>query len=145
MDLSGLKWPIIVLVVVVVGWLLSSGGVNWMEKNFTKSVPGQDEKRDISDEAGLSRLGGYCMYLFRYERAAGIFEKAIDRYPNGANYYYNKYCLARCYEKMDRFQDSYDILIELIAENPSAVDKRVNNNDILNLRAQKLKEVHNLQ
>ncbi|HPO13026.1 MAG TPA: tetratricopeptide repeat protein [Candidatus Hydrogenedentes bacterium] len=142
MDLSGLKWPLIIVVVVVVGWLLSSGGVNWMEKNFTKSVPGQDEKRDISDEAGLARLGGYCMYLFRYEKAASIFEKAIDRYPNGANYYYCKYCLARCYEKMDRYQDSYNILLDLIAANASEVDKRVNNNDVLNLRAQKLKEVH---
>lgn len=146
MDLSGLKWPLIILVVVVVGWLLSSGGVSWMEKNFTKATPGQNTTRDKTDEAGLSRLGGYCLYLWRYERAAGLFESAIDRYgEDGANYWYNLYRLAKCYEKMERYQDSYDVLEQLITANASQYDDRVPENDNLSLRANKLKEVHELQ
>ena len=58
MDLSGLKWPIIIAAVVGIGWLATSGGINWMVGNFTKATPGIDEQQDKVAEVGLSRVGG---------------------------------------------------------------------------------------
>jgi hypothetical protein len=80
MDLSGLKWPVIILIIIGIGWLASSGGVNYMIKNFTKSVPGQDIQRDKTDEAGLSRIAGYLITLLRWERAKNVIELTINRY-----------------------------------------------------------------
>ena len=51
MDLSRLKWPLIVALVVGVGWLLSEGGVNHMHKKFTSVAPGQDANADEMNEA----------------------------------------------------------------------------------------------
>ena len=90
MDLSGLKWPIIIVVVVGVGWLLSSGGTNYMYKNFTTAEVGADPARDKTDEAGLSRLGGFMLKTFRYEKAEEVFATAVSRYPDGANVWYNQ-------------------------------------------------------
>jgi len=146
MDLSGLKWPIIIVVIVAIGWLMTSGGVNWMVGNFTKATPGQDAARDKTDEAGLSRVGGYLLVLWRWEKAAKVMETSIDRYgTNGANYWYNLYRLATCYDRLERYQDSYDTLQDLIAANAHQYDERVPNNDNLSLRASKLKEVNELQ
>ena len=146
MDLSGLKWPIIIAVIVGIGWLLSSGGVNFMINNFTKATPGQDVERDKTDEAGLTRVASYLMYLWRYEKAASVMQTAIDRYgENGANYWYNTYRLARCADRLGHYQESHDILQFLIQNNVSKYDDRVPENDNLSLRASKLKEVHELQ
>lgn len=146
MDLSGLKWPVIIVVIVAIVWLLSSGGVAWMVNNFTKATPGQDVARDKTDEAGLTRVGGYLLMLWRYEKAANVMETAIQRYgENGANYWYNLYRLAKCYERMDRNQESYNLLMDLAAANASQYDKRVAENDNLSLRAGKLKEMYELQ
>lgn len=145
MDLSGLKWPAIIVVVVAIGWLLSSGGVNWMINNFTKATPGQDAAVDARDEAGLTRVGNYLLYLWKWEKAANVMETAIQRYGVQApNYYINVYRLVKCYEKVDRNQDAYDMLQVLIAANAHEKDKRIPNNDNLTLRATKLKEVNEL-
>ena len=64
MDLSFLKWPVIIGVVVLIGWLGSSGGVNYMYGKFTTDTAGNPEKAAVN-EAGLSRLGGYCLKLFK--------------------------------------------------------------------------------
>ena len=146
MDLSGLKWPLIILIVIGIGWLLSSGGVNYMINNFTEATPGEDLERDKIDEAGLTRVGGYLLMLWRYEKAAQVFRTAINRYgEDGANYWYNIYRLAKCLDRMDQYQKSYNRLQELIKANASQYDDRVPNNDNLSLRAQKLKEIHELQ
>lgn len=146
MDLSGLKWPVIILVIVAVGWLCTSGGVNFMVNNFTKATPGEDEKRDKTDEAGLTRVAGFLMKTFRYEWALDVMEQAMDRYgEDGANYWYNKYRTAKCYEKIEDYQRSHTILQELIAANAHDLDERVPENDNIKLRAEKLKETHELQ
>ncbi|HDP34578.1 MAG TPA: hypothetical protein ENN29_05655 [Candidatus Hydrogenedentes bacterium] len=145
MDLSGLKWPLIIVVIVGIAFLASSPGVNYMVNNFTKAAPGQDPERDRIDEAGLTRVGGYLMYLWHYERAMAVMQMAIDRYgPEGANYWYNKYRIARCLDRLHRYKASYDVLQELINVEASQYDNRVPGNDNLRARAAKLKEVHEL-
>lgn len=146
MDLSGLKWPLIIVVVIFIGWLGTSGGINWMVNNATAATPGQDVERDTLDEATLTRVGGYVMMLWRYEKAAEVMETAIMRYgPAGKNYYYNYYRLVRCYERMQQYQKAYNVIQELIAMKAWEQDSRVPEFDNLNLNAQKLREVHELQ
>lgn len=146
MDLSGLKWPLIIGVVLFIGWLGTSGGVNWMVNNATKAQPGVDAKRDELDEATLTRVGGYLLYLWRYDRAREVMETAIARYGTaGKNYYYNYYRIVACYERVQRYQCAYNVLQELIAMQAWNYDARVPDLDNLSLRASKLKEVHELQ
>ena len=146
MDLSGLKWPAIILAVVAVCWLGSSGGVNYMVSKYTKATPGQDAARDKTDEAGLTRVGGYLMFLSNYGKAAAVMDLAVQRYStNGANYYYNQFRLARCLEKLGRMQESYNILSDLTDIDAKQYDDRIPNQDVLRTRASQLKEVNNLQ
>ncbi|MFA7692398.1 MAG: hypothetical protein WCX86_05820 [Candidatus Hydrogenedentales bacterium] len=146
MDLSGLKWPILILVIVGIGFLASSPGINWMVGRYTQATPGQDAEKDQRDEAGLTRVAGYLLYQWRYEASLNVMRSAVDRYGSaGANYLYNKYRMVKCLEKLDKNQQAYNILQELIAASANGIDSRVPNNDNLKLRAQKLKEVHNLQ
>jgi len=140
MDLSGLKWPIIIVVVVGIGFLASSPGIDYMVTKFTTAVPGADPERDKIDE------GGYCMYLFQYEKAMTIMDMAIQRYgANGANYWFNRYRIVKCLEKAGRYQEAKDLLEELISSNAKELDKRVPNNDNLRQRAAKLTAVHELK
>lgn len=146
MDLSGLKWPIIIVVVIFLGWLGTSGGINWMVNNATAAEVGQDAERDTLDEATLTKVGGYLMTLWKYEKAIEVMETSIMRYgPAGQNYYYNYYRLVRCYERLDQNQKAYNIIQELIGMNAWEQDSRVADYDNLNLQAQKLKELHELQ
>jgi len=145
MDLSGLKWPLIIVVVVFVGWLFTSGGVNWMVGQATKAEVGADLDRDARDEAMLSRIGGYLIYLWRYEKAAEVLNTAVQRYPDGANAFHNYYRLVTCYERQDMNQRAYNILQELMALEAWNHDKRIPGRDNLALRADKLREVHGLQ
>lgn len=146
MDLSGLKWPLIIVIVVAIGWLASSGGVNWMVQQATKATPGQDPAQDVKDEARLSKIAGYLLVLWRYERAAEVLNECFARYGTaGANYWHNKYRMVKCQEKMENYQQAYNILQELIAAQAWTYDKRVPDMDNLSLRASKLKEVHELQ
>lgn len=145
MDLSGLKWPLIIAVIVLVGWLFTSGGVNFMIKNFTESTPGADAEQDKIDEAGLSRVGGYLLYLWRWDKAAEVFQTALDRYPQGANAWYNYYRLARCHERKGRYQETFNILNQLISVDAHKIDERVPHIDNLRLQAKKLQELHELK
>jgi tetratricopeptide (TPR) repeat protein len=146
MDLSGLKWPLIIVIVVGVGWLMTSGGITYMVNNFTKVTPGQDVERDKVDEAGLTRVGGYLLLMWRYQKAADVMQTSIDRYgPSGANYWHNLYRVAKCYDRMGQYQQSYDVLQQLITANASQYDDRVPENDNLSLRASKLKEMYELK
>jgi len=145
MDLSGLKWPLIIVVVVFFGWLGTSGGVNWMVNNFTQATPGVDLTKDATDEAGLSKVATYLTYLWRYERAAGVLETMMERYPHGAHYWYGMYRLSTCYERMGMYQEAYNLLNQLIDTTANSLDDRIPENDNLSLKAAKLRETHELQ
>ena len=143
MDLSGLKWPLIIVVVIGLGWLLSSGGVNWMANSAMKATPGEDAAKDLKDEAMLSRLAGYQMKLWRYDTAIGFLKASNQRYgPNAPNYLYNVYRLAKCFDRKEMWRKSYNHLQILIRANANQIDDRVANNDNLSLRASKLKEMY---
>lgn len=145
MDLGKLKWPLIIAAVVLVFWLASNGGVNYMVTKFTTAVPGQDQERDRLDEAGLSRFGGYLMYTFQFDKAASVLELAVDRYgPLGANYWYNLYRLSKCYDRLKRYRESYDILTMLVDNDASQFDKRVPDSQIMRVTATRLQEVQGL-
>lgn len=146
MDLSGLKWPLIIAIVVGIGWLGSSGGVEWMIKQSTKAVPGADANQDVKDEARLSKVAGYVMMLWRYEKAASVMETCFQRYGTaGANYWHNQYRMVKCQEKMGNYQAAYDILKGLMTAQAWNIDPRVPDFDNLNLRASKLREMYELQ
>lgn len=146
MDLSGLKWPLIIVVVVGVGWLATSGGVNWMYKNFTAAAPGVDAQQDLRDEAGLTKLATYTYYLWKWEKTIAIIETSINRYGESApNYWYNLERLSTCYDRIGDYQTSYNILKQLMDANAHEIDERVGNFDNLNLRASKLREMHELR
>jgi tetratricopeptide (TPR) repeat protein len=143
MDLSGLKWPLIIVVIVAIVWLGTSGGVNWMISRATAAQPGVDAAQDERDEASLTRIGDYLFMLWRWEKALGVYETCIDRYgENGRNYWYTLYQVANCHDRMQNYQITYDILQELIAIDAYNKDERVPNSDNLRLRADKLKEMY---
>lgn len=146
MDLSGLKWPAIILAVVAVCWLGSSGGVFYMVNSINNSTPGQDASRDKRDETVLTAVAGYNMYTLRYWDAAEVLKLAIKRYgTNGANYYYNQLRLAKCWEKLSLMQESYNIIRDLADINAKQYDGRIPSQEELRGRAERLKEVNNLQ
>jgi len=144
MDLSKLKWPLIIALVVGVGWLLSEGGVNYMHKKFTSVAPGQDANTDKMNEAGLTKLGTFLLKTFRYEKALAVMEDAVHLYPDGGDALFNEYRMAKCAEKLGDYQRSIDILGHLMDIEAGAVDERVPSNAHLDLRRNKLMETHDL-
>jgi hypothetical protein len=143
MDLSGLKWPLIIVVVVAIGWLGSSGGINWMISQSTDAVPGADATQDARDEQRLTSVAGYLLTLWRYEKAAEVMLLSIDRYGEaGKNYWYNYYRMAKCYEKMGRPGEAVNTLMEVMRQRPQITDDRVPGWDNLKLRATKIAETH---
>lgn len=144
MDMSFLKWPIIILVVVGGGWLATEGGVNYMYDKFTEGSVGEDAERDAFNEAGLNRLGWYSMMTYRYENATDMYLTSIERYPDGANVWMAYYNLARAYQKMDRFQESVDILGMLRNMDADQYDERVPDVQTLTYRIDTLVEVNQL-
>ena len=144
MDLSRLKWPIIIIVVVGLGWLLTSPGINFMHKKFTAAQPGADPKVDQANEAGLTNLAGFLIKTFRYKKAGAVLDDALRLYPEGANAWYNLYRKAKCEEKAGRYQEAVNILKDLMDQNANAQDSRVPSADVLKLRRDKLLETHNL-
>jgi len=145
MDLSFLKWPVIIAVIVLVGWLASSGGVNYMYKNYASAVAGTDAKQDERNEAGLSRIGGYSLALFKYSQALGVFEFTIQKYPRGKNVWYNMYRMARCAEKLENYKKAKDLLEALISVDAHTVDERIPVTADLTLRKEKLVEMYGLE
>lgn len=144
MDLSKLKWVLIAAVVIGGGWLVTEGGINWVFKNATEDTPGADPERDKTDEATLSRYGGFLLSTFRYERAKTFYQAAINRYPDGENLWWNYYQMARCEEKLYDYQSAADILHMLWLEDADQYDKRVPGKPALRLRLDTLIEMHEL-
>jgi len=145
MDLSFLKWPAILGAIALIGWLASSGGVNYMYNKFTTGAPGANAEMDAVNEAGLCRLGGYCLTLFKYEKAKDIYHTALTRYPEGKNKWWMQYQMARCAENLEEYQACVDLLRDLILNEANSKDERVPNNDNLRLRIDKLVEMHELE
>ena len=144
MDLSKLKWVVIILVVFGGGWLVTAGGVNYMFKRATTGTPGVDANKDKVNEATLTRYGGFLLSTFRYEQAKKFYSAAVQRYPAGANRYWNRYQLARVHEKLDEIEEAVNLLLGLWEEDAIQYDSRVANKDELKLRIQKLIEVNQL-
>jgi hypothetical protein len=145
MDLSRLKWPIIIAIVVGAFWLITSPGINYMYTKFTASEIGVDPQRDVANEAGLTKLAGFLLKTFRYERAKIVLEAALaHNNPPGVNYYYNQYRYAKCLEKFGDFRGSADTLIALMEGDAHSIDQRVPGFEVLKLRIDKLLETHGL-
>ena len=144
MDLSKLKWAVVILVVFGGGWLATEGGVNWAYNRATAATPGQDEAKDRSDEATLARYGGFLLATFRYERAKTFYDTALNRYPAGKNNYWIRYQLARCEDKLGNIQREVDLLFGLYEIDADQFDERIPGQNELALRIQKLVEVNDL-
>jgi tetratricopeptide (TPR) repeat protein len=144
MDLSKVKWVVIILIVVGGGWLFTEGGVNWMYNRATSSTPGEDEGVDARSEAALTRYGGLLLSTFRYEKAKKFYSTALERYPNGKHNYWNMYQLARCEDKLGNFQNEVDLLVRLYEIDADQYDERIPGVNELKLRIEKLVEVNEL-
>ena len=143
MDVSKILYPLIIAAVLGLGWLLTSGGVNYQFKKYSEPSTG-DVEADSVKEAGLTKLGGFLMFTFRYEKAGQCFDTALTNYPDGKNYWYNYYRLAKCKEKAEKWGEAVSILIRLRDENAIEMDDRVPDQATLDGRIQKLIEVHEL-
>lgn len=146
MDLSGFKWPIIIAVVVALGWLFTSGGVNWMYAKFTAATPGVDVAQDTRDEAGLTKLASYTYHIWKWRPSINIIETSIKRYgPQAPNYWFNMERLSTCYERIGEYQTAVNIITEIMNADGHQYDNRVGNFDNLNLRVSKLKEMYEIK
>ena len=81
---------------------------------------------------------------FRYEKAKQFYNEAIMRFPGGKNAFWNRYQLARCEDKLGNFQAEADLLFSLYEIDANQYDSRIPNLNELQLRIQKLVEVHEL-
>jgi len=143
MDLSWAKFPIIILVIFGLGWLVSSGGVTYMHNKFAVEA-GEDEKQNELNEAGLTRLASFLMKTLRYEKGGQVLEDAISLYPNGKNALFNQYRLAKAYEKQQDYVKCLTLLDQLWQMEAHQYDDRIADNDALRLRMEKLAETHEL-
>ena len=156
MDLSGLKWPIIIAVIAGLGWLVSSGGQNWIEKKVLNYTVSENEDLNKANEKALSNLGGFFIKTMRYERGIRVLRTSIDRYgEDGANYYFNIYRCSRTYEalgdstanrekQVENYTMALGMLKFLIDNNAHSIDDRVPEVDVLRLRATDIAENNNL-
>ena len=92
----------------------------------------------------LSCRRGFLLTTFRYERAAEVYQAAIDRYQNGENVWWNLYQLARCQEKLELYEEAVKTLSLLRDQNADGFDERVPDFNNLDLRIQKLIEIHEI-
>ena len=145
MDLSRFKWPVIIIVLVGIFVLLfTDPGIRFIRGKLTAGTPGQDAKQDEFNEAGLSMLSGFLIKTFRYSSAEITLKDAMERYPEGKNFLYNKYRLAKCVEKQGRYEECIELLAALRDQDAHQTDDRIPEVDVLNLRIDKLAETHEL-
>ncbi|GMV99878.1 MAG: hypothetical protein AMXMBFR84_10170 [Candidatus Hydrogenedentota bacterium] len=144
MDLSRFKWPVIILVVAGVFWLLSEGGINFMHKRFTTPPAQPSAEKDKLNENGLTRLGQFLIVTFRYQKATAVITDALRLFPEGEHALLNEYRLAKCYEKTGKFAEASNILLRLKNINANQYDERIPPPDVIALRLDKLVETHEL-
>lgn len=144
MDLSRLKWPLIIGIVALSMWLISDGGIAYMYGKLKAYTPYENANEDAMNEAGLSRLAGFLIKTFRYKKGQEILQTCVRRYPDGKNYWHNLYRLAKCAEKLGDYARAVTILEDLMANDAHSKDKRVPDLDVLRVRADRLIGVHEL-
>jgi hypothetical protein len=150
MDLSKVKWVVIIAVLAGGVWLFTGKGVDAVYDKATAALPGNDLGQDAVDEAMLSKWAGFLMATFQIEKAKHFYIAAIERYdgqgeqPQGKNYWYNVYQLARCHEKMGEWEDACRLLYECWKVDADKIDERVKDNDTIRLRMEKMIEMHEL-
>jgi tetratricopeptide (TPR) repeat protein len=150
MDLSKLKWVVIFGVLGLIVFLGTGKGMDYVYDKATDSLPGNDLEEDVVDEAALSKYAGFLMSTLQYKKAKQFYIAAIERYngqgeaPQGNNYWYNVYQLARCHEKLEEYEDACTLLYECWKVDADKLDERVKDNDTLRLRMEKLIELHEL-
>ena len=145
MDLSKLRWPVVILIIAGFIWLVSSPGMRFFYERYANAPVGQSAEEDRKNEAGLSWVGGFLLRTLRYEFADEVLTFAVEVYPNGENRLANEYKLSIVANRLGDYQRSVDILHELSRLNASTIDDRVPGNDRLNADALKLVEIHDLR
>lgn len=144
MDLSRFKWPLIIIFVFLVGWLLTNPGVNFMHQRLVDRPVGESAEADKATEAGLTRLGWFLIRTFRYQKARQVLDDAIDLYPNGENVLLNHYRLAKVEEKLGNYAEAVRLLRYLEDIDAHSHDPDVPESSNLKLRADKIMEMHDL-
>ncbi len=143
MDLSKLKWPLIVAAIAGIIWLTTDPGVDYLYRRYSGD-PGGDPERAERNEAALSRLAGFLMATLRFQRAEYVLEDVLHMYPEGKNGTYNLYRLSRVKGKLHKYEEAVKILDALVEQNAHAIDERVPENSVLQYRRTTLVEVHDL-
>jgi len=144
MDMSKVLIVIVLLALGGLAYLASSPGVNYLHGKYTQTPAGSDAAQDAKNEAGLSKLGGFLMNTWRYKKANEVMQDAVERYPQGADFWYNKYRMVKCAEKAENFKRAVNLLKECIDNDAHSKDPRVPENANLELRRNKLLEMHGL-
>jgi len=145
MDLSRLKWPVIIVVVGGLSWLMTAGGNAWLENRLLSYEPGESAELDKANEQALSNLAGWYIRTFRHEKGIEILEETGERYPNGKNYYHNLYRRSRAHEVLgdasadrtvqeNQYGSALEILSFLINNNVHQLDERVPETSLLQHR-----------
>jgi hypothetical protein len=143
MDLSRLKWPIVIILVVTIGWLIGPG-TGWVHNRLLQHEPGADLKADEVNEWGFTKLGGFLMKTVRFVGAKEVLLDVTDRYPDGENYWFNYYRLGRVHEKLDQNPEAVQIYLDLMDADAHSIDERVPEYEVLKLRRDKLIELNEL-
>ncbi|HIJ65477.1 MAG TPA: tetratricopeptide repeat protein [Candidatus Hydrogenedentes bacterium] len=144
MDLGKLKWPILFLLLLAIFWFFTPSAANYFYNKHTQVEPGSDPALDKKHEAGLTFHGNFQMKTLRLKRAIQFLQAAVDRYPNGRNYWLNMSRLARCHERLGNYETTIEILETMLANNAKSIDDRVPPNSHLETRINKLREVHEI-
>jgi hypothetical protein len=155
MDLTFLKWPLIIIIVGALIWLFTDGGLNWMESSLLAKPYGEDAQVDETTEARMSKLAGYLNRTFRSERADQLLIVCAERFPDGKNYYNNLYRRARIHERLGNtksnpddqlvhFNNALDFLYILIDDDAHTIDERVPPINALRRRATDIAERNSL-
>ncbi len=146
MDLSKIFWCVVIGVILLAGWLMTTSGMEKIYQNATKNLVGNDPDQDIIDEATLSKYGGLQQSMFRYENAKLFYTTSIDRYGmDGQNYWANLHQVARCELKLENDLEALKIFYDLWLDNAHLEDKRVPSRNVLKSRIQQLIELNDLQ
>lgn len=156
MDLSGLKWPIIIVVVALLGWLVSSGGQTWMETRLLEYKVSENEDLNKANEQALTNLGNVFIKTMQRERGIRVLMNSIERYgEDGKNYYLNIYRCSRAHEtlgdatanrekQIEHYTKALQMLRYLIENNAHDIDAEIPETDVLRLRATDIAENNQL-
>jgi len=117
MNVAILKWPIIILLIVGVLWLLSSAGTNWLHKRLLEAEPSE------SNEDHLTTLASFLAKTMRYEKAYEVSRDTLEKYPypDGKLSLINMYRMGRMAEKLGRPRETvarWSVVRDILRRNP---------------------------